>query len=66
MAQPAKLSVLKNTLFCTAGAAHSLTVDNHFNLFSFGENKYGELGNGEAGVQVGGWPLHRIRSVCQW
>eukprot|EP00457_Paulinella_chromatophora_P001117 gb/GEZN01001119.1/.p1 GENE.gb/GEZN01001119.1/~~gb/GEZN01001119.1/.p1 ORF type:complete len:1045 (-),score=185.66 gb/GEZN01001119.1/:115-3249(-) len=60
---PAVVTQFENTKLVNASGTHSVTINNENKLFSFGINRFGELGNGKPGVQA----LVRVRfnKVCQ-
>jgi len=54
---PAAVTALEKTAYISASNTHSVSINSELKLFSFGINKYGELGNGKANVQA----LVRVR-----
>eukprot|EP00808_Paulinella_micropora_P017125 g19334.t1 len=54
---PAGVTQFENAVAVNASGTHSITINSDAKLFSFGINRFGELGNGKPGVQA----LVRVR-----
>jgi hypothetical protein len=49
---PTGVTALTNPVFVTCSSSHTVTASGLLQMFSFGINNYGELGNGKARVQA--------------
>jgi len=60
---PALVAAFKSPLLATSSCSsnHSTTLNNKLQMFAFGINEYGELGNGQPGVPA----LVRVRLTCE-
>lgn len=53
LAMPITLGVLKNVIAISAGAHHSMALCSDGSVWSWGDNVYGQLGQGNSGVGTG-------------